>query len=176
MFLKAFQKTFYHCTLCANIFLANGWFYSFYGCKTFLQKDNSKNQRWRKGKFMNVFFQNSCKAIWFMFQPAFEKHFLSVSWISAYNQRLNVIVLCCVRFCCSGVFCGVMLFHHNSRVFGCSASVLCPGVPGFIVCHWGLVSHELTVYLFFNLFKLNELRPYYQKHVNQIILNRTTQA
>ena len=26
----------------------------------------------------------------------------------------------------------------------------------------------------FNLFKLNELWPYYQKHVNQIILNRTT--
>ena len=39
----------------------------------------------------------------------------------------------------------------------------------------GLVSHELTVYLsIFNLFKLNELWPYYQKHVNQIILNRTT--
>ena len=30
-----------------------------------------------------------------------------------------------------------------------------------------LVSHELTTYLsIFNLFKLNELRPYYQKHVN----------
>ena len=40
----------------------------------------------------------------------------------------------------------------------------------------GLVSHELTAYLsiFFNLFKLIELWPYYQKHVNQIILNRTT--
>ena len=37
------------------------------------------------------------------------------------------------------------------------------------------MSHELTVYLsIFNLFKLNELWPYYQKHVNQIILNRTT--
>ena len=37
-----------------------------------------------------------------------------------------------------------------------------------------LVSHELTVYLsIFNLFKLNELWPYYQKHVNQIILNQT---
>ena len=35
--------------------------------------------------------------------------------------------------------------------------------------------HELTAYLpIFNLFKLNELWPYYQKHVNQIILNRTT--
>ena len=35
-----------------------------------------------------------------------------------------------------------------------------------------LVSHELTAYLsIFKLFKLNELRPYYQKHVNQIILN-----
>ena len=33
----------------------------------------------------------------------------------------------------------------------------------------GLVSHELTTYLSsFNLFKLNELWPYYQKHVNQI--------
>ena len=37
------------------------------------------------------------------------------------------------------------------------------------------MSHELTAYLsIFNLFKLNELWPYYQKHVNQIILNRTT--
>ena len=36
MFVKAFQKrTFCHCTLCADIFLANGWFYySFYGYKT----------------------------------------------------------------------------------------------------------------------------------------------
>ena len=37
------------------------------------------------------------------------------------------------------------------------------------------MSHELTAYLsIFNLFKLNELWPYYQEHVNQIILNRTT--
>ena len=36
----------------------------------------------------------------------------------------------------------------------------------------GLVFHELTAYLsIFNLFKLNELWAYYQKHVNQIILN-----
>ena len=35
------------------------------------------------------------------------------------------------------------------------------------------MSHELTAYLsIFNQFKLNELWPYYQKHVNQIILNR----
>ena len=40
----------------------------------------------------------------------------------------------------------------------------------------GLMSHELTAYLsIFNLFKLiNELWSYYQKHVNQIILNCTT--
>ena len=31
-----------------------------------------------------------------------------------------------------------------------------------------------STFLFFNLFKLNELWPYYQKHVNQIILNCTT--
>ena len=38
-----------------------------------------------------------------------------------------------------------------------------------------LVSHELTAYLsIFNLFKHNKLWPYYQKHVNQIILNDTT--
>ena len=37
----------------------------------------------------------------------------------------------------------------------------------------GLVSHELTAYLsIFNLSELNELWPYYQKNVNQIILNR----
>ena len=36
------------------------------------------------------------------------------------------------------------------------------------------MSHELTVYLsIFNQFKL-ELWPYYQKHINQIILNCTT--
>ena len=39
----------------------------------------------------------------------------------------------------------------------------------------GLMSHELTAYLsIFNLFKLNELWPYDQKHVNQIILNCTS--
>ena len=37
------------------------------------------------------------------------------------------------------------------------------------------MSHELTAYLsIFNLFKLNELWPYYQKHINQIILNSIT--
>ena len=39
----------------------------------------------------------------------------------------------------------------------------------------GLASHEFTAYLsIFNQFKLNEWWLYYQKHVNQIILNRTT--
>ena len=39
----------------------------------------------------------------------------------------------------------------------------------------GMVSHEFTAYLsIFNLFKLNKLWSYYQKHVKQIILNRTT--
>ena len=39
----------------------------------------------------------------------------------------------------------------------------------------GLVSHELTTYIsIFNLFKLSELWPYYQKYVNQIILNNIT--
>ena len=39
----------------------------------------------------------------------------------------------------------------------------------------GLVSHELTAYVsIFNLFKLHELWPYYEKHVNQVFLNRTT--
>ena len=34
------------------------------------------------------------------------------------------------------------------------------------------MSHELIAYLsIFNQFKVNELWPYYQKHVNQIILN-----
>ena len=37
------------------------------------------------------------------------------------------------------------------------------------------MSHDLTAYLsIFDLFKLIELLPYYQKHVNQIILHRTT--
>ena len=35
--------------------------------------------------------------------------------------------------------------------------------------------HELTDYLsIFTLFKLYELWPYYQKHENQIVLNRVT--
>ena len=35
--------------------------------------------------------------------------------------------------------------------------------------------HELTAYLsIFTLFKLYELWPYYQKHENQIVLNRVT--
>ena len=38
----------------------------------------------------------------------------------------------------------------------------------------GLVSHELTAYLFLTCLNLNELWPYYRKHVNQIILNRAT--
>ena len=38
-----------------------------------------------------------------------------------------------------------------------------------------LVSQELTAYLsIFNQFKLHEFWRYYQKHVNQTILNRTT--
>ena len=36
----------------------------------------------------------------------------------------------------------------------------------------GLVPHELTAYL--SIFKLNELWPCYQQHVNQIILNQKT--
>ena len=39
----------------------------------------------------------------------------------------------------------------------------------------GLVLHELTAdFSIFKLFKLNELKSSYQKHVNQIILCRTT--
>ena len=38
---------------------------------------------------------------------------------------------------------------------------------------WCLMNSQAT-FLFFNLFKLSELWPYYQKHVNQIILNHTT--
>ena len=39
----------------------------------------------------------------------------------------------------------------------------------------GLASHELTAYRsIFNLFKLNELWPYYQEHINRINFNRAT--
>ena len=39
----------------------------------------------------------------------------------------------------------------------------------------GLVSHKLTTYLSIsNLFEFSELWPYYQKHVNQIMLNHAT--
>ena len=59
-------------------------------------------------------------------------------------------------------------------------------VPGSHLLQWssqwgwqklllGLVPHELTVcFSIFNLFKLNELWQYYQKHIKQIILNHTT--
>ena len=37
------------------------------------------------------------------------------------------------------------------------------------------VSHELTAYFsIFNQFELNKLWPYYQKHVNKIVLNSIT--
>ena len=86
---------------------------------------------------------------------------------------------------------GVVLECHV-RAWKCVPTAICGGVdisevPG---CHLlrqmssqsvsqkllqGLVTHELTAYLsIFNQFKLNELWPYYQKHVNQILLNRTT--
>ena len=38
---------------------------------------------------------------------------------------------------------------------------------------WCLMNSQ-SAFLFFNLFKLSELWPYYQEHVNQIILYRTT--
>ena len=121
---------------------------------------DSKGQLWRKkSSWICVFFQNSWKAIfsrWHLrFDLLFLKCFLSVRWISVYNQCLNAIVLLCVRFPCSVVlswcsvgvrrctvvlplFWSVVLFRHYSRVFRCSASVLCfivPcfSVPGFIV-------------------------------------------
>ena len=37
---------------------------------------------------------------------------------------------------------------------------------------WCLMNSQPTFFIF-NLFKLNELWPYYQKHVNQMILNHT---
>ena len=41
----------------------------------------------------------------------------------------------------------------------------------------GLIPHELKAYLsIFNLFKLSELWTYYQKHVNHVILDHTTQS
>ena len=124
LFLNAFQKiTFYHYTVCPDIFLPNGWFYySFYGCKTSLLKGNSKNQLWLKKS----------------------------SWTRSFFPNLNAIVLCRLSFLCSGVFRwsfvsvpsvfrGVPLFRQCSRVFRCSVGVLCSavpcsGVPGFIVC------------------------------------------
>ena len=58
---------------------------------------------------------------------------------------------------------GCYLFQQNSSQWGLQKLLQ------------GLVSHELTAYLsIFNQFKLNELSPYYQRHVNQIILNHTT--
>ena len=80
------------------------------------------------------------------------------------------------------------MFAHGTPVpTATSGGVDISGVPG---CHllrqtssqWGLqkflqelVSHELTAYPSnFKQLRLNELWPYYQKHVNQTILNRTT--
>ena len=93
------------------------------------------------------------------------------------------------------------LLHQQVKILGYFSCHVCTGkcvptavsgvdiseVPG---CHllqqmssqWGsqkllqgLLSRELTAYLsIINQFKLNELWPYYQKHVNQMILNHTT--
>ena len=64
-----------------------------------------------------------------------------------------------------GYLWGVISFDMNSQWWG-SQKLL-----------QGLVPHKLTAYFsIFNLFKLNELWSYYQKHVNQIILNCATPA
>ena len=123
LFLEVFQKiTFYHCTLCADIFLAIDWFYySFYGCKTSLLKGkyiykifkNFPNEFCRKGKKQASKF--------YIFK------ILSVGWISVYNQRLNT------RFRCSGVFGWCYVGVSVCSVVLLFSSVLYSGVPGFIV-------------------------------------------
>ena len=81
----------------------------------------------------------------------------------------------------------IILHHYNTILRSLYHSLHHSVVPG---CHFlwqmssqwrsqkllqQLVSHELTVYIsIFNQFELNELWPYYQTHVKQIILNCTT--
>ena len=60
-----------------------------------------------------------------------------------------------------------------SEVPGCYLLQMMSSQEGLQKLLQGLVSRELTAYLsIFNLSELNELWPYYQKNVNQIILNR----
>ena len=82
-------------------------------------------------------FQNSCKALFsrrhLRVYLLFKKYFLSICWISVYNQRLDAIVLRSGVFhwCYVGVALvlrGVSLFRHYSQVFFAELTVLqeCP--------------------------------------------------
>ena len=67
------------------------------------------------------------------------------------------------------LFLVMWLFLRSLDVICYDSCILSEGHKSYFQ---GLVSHELTAYLsIFNLFKLNELWPYYQKHVNQMVLN-----
>ena len=100
--------TFYHCTLCADILLANGWFYhSFYGCKTSVLEGTGKNQLSRKKQFMNMrLFQNFCEAI-------FSTRHLLFDLIS--KCLLNFSLYSTLRCNCSSSW-KVPLFHWCSVV------------------------------------------------------------
>ena len=86
------------------------------------------------------------------------------------------------------IWVSLVLFAHGSEslqlfqmvwIFLRSLGIICYNrqvlSEGYKKLLQGLVSHEHTAYLsIFKFFKLNELWPYYQKHVNEIILNSTT--
>ena len=73
------------------------------------------------------------------------------------------------------VYCLLDTYIKNWKFWGCWKLRQTSSQGGSQKLLQGLMSHKLTTYLsIFNLFKLNELWSYYQKHVNQIILNRTT--
>ena len=69
------------------------------------------------------------------------------------------------------LFAMVWIFLRSLGVIYYSRWVLCEGHKNYFKDWHLMIIASLSI---FNLFKLNELWPYYQKHVNQIILNHTT--
>ena len=70
------------------------------------------------------------------------------------------------------LFPAMWIFLRSLGVICYDRSVLSEGHKKLLQ---GFLSHGPRAYLsVFNLFEINELWPYYQKHVSQIILNCTT--
>ena len=95
------------------------------------------------------------------------------SWVSSPHMNSPLVPCSHIEVQCppTAIWAGADI----SEVSGCHLLRQMSSQSGSQKLLQGLMSHELTAYLsIFNQFKLNELWPYYQKHVNQIVLNCTT--